>query len=155
MKPFRFTLEAVATIRKRVERETLEAYAHSLGFRRRALAQLEAVQHDLEAAWTQMRQELCCSASKMSQLRDYCQVLEKERARCAASLQEAERAVNQALQRMLAARRQHEVVDKFRGQQRAHYDRALGRETQKFLDELTTQRAAPALAWRTTADPLA
>jgi flagellar biosynthesis chaperone FliJ len=70
-------------------------------------------------------------------------------------LTQAQRQVNQALQQMLAARQQREAVEKFRGRQRASYDRDVQQETQKFLDELATQRATPALAWRTTTDPLA
>src|SRR5436309_4418647 len=155
MKPFRFTLEAVATIRQRREREMLETYAQSLLVRRRAWDRLAAIQHDLEAAWSRTRQELAkgCSASMMSQLREYNRLLEEERNRCETALRQAERAVNQALQRMLAARQQREAVDRFRCQQRARYDRELNRETQKFLDELSTQRALPARAWKSTADP--
>lgn len=56
---------------------------------------------------------------------------------------------------MLAARQQREVVEKFLRKQRASYDRDVQRDTQKFLDELATQRAPAAQTWRTTADPLA
>jgi len=63
--------------------------------------------------------------------------------------------VSHALQQMLAARQQREAVEKFRGKQRAAHDRDVQRDTQKFLDELATQRAVPAQSWRATADPLA
>jgi len=143
MKPFRFTLEAVSTIRKRAERETLEAYAQSLLLRGRALERRQAIQRGLEAAWTRTRQESAkgCSASTISQLQGYTRLLEEECARCQAALQQAVRAVNQSLQRMLAARQQREVVDTFRRHQRARYDLEFGRETQKFLDELTSRKS--------------
>ena len=157
MKPFRFTLEAVSTVRKRAEHEALESFANALLLRGAALEHLDAVQRDLDAVWTEMRQEVArgCRAARMAQLRLHSQAVEEERARRETDLQQAERAVNQALQRMLAAHQQREVVDKFRSQQRARHELHLGRETQKFLDELATQRPLPALAWRTTADPFA
>lgn len=157
MKPFRFTLEAVATVRKRVEGNALESYAQALLFRRRAMMDLEAVQKDLEAAWASLRKALTggCAAARMAQLREHSQMLETRRETRQTALQQAERAVSQTLQQMLAARQQRKAVDSYRGQQRGRYDRALARETQKFLDELATQRAAPALAWKTTNDPLA
>lgn len=157
MKPFRFTLEAAATVRKRVESNALEAYAQALLLHRRAVSELEANERALQEAWTSLRNALVngCSASAMTQLRGHSQALEIARATCANALQQAEVTVQQTLQRMLAARRQRQVVDKFRSQQRGRHDRAFASETQKFLDELATQRATPALAWKTTNDPLA
>ena len=157
MKPFRFALEAVATVRKRAEGETLESYAQALLFRQHAWSQFEAAERELNAAWNQLRQELGtgCAAEKMTWLRRHAEALEEEHKQRLAALQQAERVMHQALQRMLAARHQREVVDKVRGHQRARHDRDAARETQKFLDELAAQRATPALAWRTTADPLA
>ncbi|MBE0539888.1 MAG: flagellar export protein FliJ [Verrucomicrobia bacterium] len=157
MKSFRFTLEAVATVRKRAEGNALESYAQALLFRRRAVTDLEATLQELETAWASLRNALAagCSAARMAQLRSHSQALEATRESRRFALQQAERAVNQTLQQMLAARQQREVVDKFRGQQRGRHERALARETQKFLDELATQRTTPALAWRTINDPLA
>lgn len=157
MKPFRFALEAVATVRKRIEGEALEAYAQALLFRQQALRQFEASQREQNAVWDELRRELAmgCPAAKLARLRGHAQGLEQECKRRHTALQQAERAVNAGLQRMLAARQQREVVEKLRGHQRAHHDRDVAHETQKFLDELATQRATPALAWRTTTDPLA
>lgn len=157
MKPFKFSLEAVATTRRRMEQAALEAYAQALLARQSALSQLELVQRELEEAWLQLRQTLesGCSASAATRLRQASQLLEEERKSREEKLTEAERGVAQALQQMLAARQQREVVEKFRGKQRANYDRDVQRDTQKFLDELATQRATPSQSWRTTADPLA
>ena len=157
MKPFRFTLEAVATVRKRFEGQALESYAQALMFRQQALTRLETVQRGLNAAWDHLRRELAtgCPAAEMTRLRRHSQELDEERKRREAVLQKAEIAVNQTLHLMLKARQQREVVDKLRGQHRARHERDTAREMQKFLDELTTQRTLPALAWRTTADPLA
>lgn len=157
MKPFRFSLEAVATTRRRREQVALETYAQALLARQTAVSQLEATQRELDAAWAHLRQALesGCSGSAATRLRQHSAALEEERLQREASLTQAQRQVNQALQQMLAARQQREAVEKFRGRQRLNYDRDVQQETQKFLDELATQRATPALAWRTTTDPLA
>lgn len=157
MKPFKFTLEAVATTRRRLEQAALETYAQALLARQSALSQLESAQHELEEAWSRLRQTLesGCSASAATRLRQAGQVLEEERKEREEKLADADRGVSHALQQMLTARQQREAVDKFRGKQRATYDRDVQRDTQKFLDELATQRATPSQSWRTTADPLA
>jgi flagellar export protein FliJ len=157
MKPFRFGLEAVATVRKRIEGEALESYAQALLVRQQALKQFETIQCDLTAAWDQLRRELGmgCPAARMTRLRGHAEALNDERKLRETALQQSERAVHQSLQRMLAARQQREVVEKFRSRQRAHHDRDVASETQKFLDELATQRSTPALAGRITTDPLA
>jgi flagellar protein FliJ len=157
MKPFRFSLEAVATTRRRAEQAALETYAQALLARQNAFTQLEAVQRELDAAWLRLRQTLesGCSASAATRLRQHSAGLEEERQQREELLTQAQRQVGQTLQQMLAARQQREAVEKFRGRQRLSYDRDVQRDTQKFLDELATQRATPALAWRTTTDPLA
>lgn len=150
MKPFRFSLEAVATTRRRLEQVALENYAQALLQKQSALAQLEAAQQKLDAAWLKLRQSLTSgtAAAKVKHLRDASRFLEEERTQREAVLTQAERGVSQALQQMLAARQQREAVEKFRGRQRASYDRDVQRDTQKFLDELATQRSTSALDWR-------
>lgn len=157
MKPFQFTLEAVATVRRRREGEALEGYAHALLAQQQAWRQLEATQRGLDVVWDQLRRELGMGgpAATLTRMRGQAEALDDERKRRETALQQAERAVQQSLQRMLAARQQREVVEKLRGHKRNHYDRDMASETQKFLDELATQRSTPALAGRTTTDPLA
>jgi len=157
MKTFRFTLEAVATTRRRVENVALENYAHALLVRAGALRQLEATQRELDAVWARVREEMTqgCAAAKAAQLRLQARLLEEDRTAREEALAHAERGANQALQQMLAARKQREAVDKLRGRQRLSYDRDVARDSQKFLDELATQRAVSASSWRVTNDSLA
>ncbi len=154
MKPFKFSLEAVATTRRRVEQTALEHYAQALLAKQSALSQLEAVQHDLDDAWVRLRNTLesGCSASAATRLRQESNYLEEDRKLREEVLAQAERAVAQALQQMLAARQQREAVEKFRGKQRLSHDRDVQRETQKFLDEMATQRASSSQTWRTEAN---
>src|SRR5438105_835502 len=136
MKRFRFSLEAVLTVRQRAERETLTRYGEALLARQRALDFLAIVHRKLDATWTHLRQELAagCSAGRLDRLRLFCRSLEEELNRREEALRDAERAVNRALQEVLIARRQREMIDRFREQQRNFYDRQLTREEQKFLD---------------------
>jgi flagellar FliJ protein len=155
MKPFKFSLEAVATTRRRVEQTAMEQYAQALLAKQSALSQLEVAQRDVEDAWLRLRETLesGCSASAAARLRQQSQHLEENRKLREDTLAEAERAVGQAMQQMLVARKQREAVEKFRGKQRLAHDRDIQRETQKFLDEIATQRAS-VQPWRTTADSL-
>lgn len=157
MKPFKFSLEAVATTRRRREQAALENYAQALLARQSARAQLDALQQNLDGVWSRLRQTLesGCSASAVTRLRQESYFLEEERKLREEALAQAELAVSQALQQMLAARKQREAVEKVRVKKRMEYDRDVQRDTQKFLDELATQRATPASAWRSAADPLA
>ena len=71
MKPFRFALEAVATVRKRTEGETLASYAQALLYRQNAGSQFETAERELNAAWNDLRRELGmgCAAETMTWLR--------------------------------------------------------------------------------------
>jgi flagellar protein FliJ len=150
MKPFRFSLEAVATTRKQSENVALENYAQALLLRADAVRKLEATQHELDGVWTRVREEMTqgCTAAKAAQLRLQARLLEEDRTAREEALAHAERGANQALQQMLAARRQREAVDKLRGRQRLKHDRDVAAVSQKFLDELATQRAFAAPAFR-------
>jgi flagellar export protein FliJ len=149
MKAFRFTLEAVRTVRRRHEQEAMEQYAQALLVRRQILDRLDAVQRQLHAGWQELRQLLAqgCAASKAAQANDYHRTLEKRREECAAELSVAERRVNSALQAMLNARRQREIVDSFFQKQKGRHLREAQRDEQKFLDDLAGRRGGSILSW--------
>ena len=112
MKPFKFSLEAVATTRRRFEQTALEQYAKALLAKQSALSQLEAVQHELDDAWLRLRNTLesGCSASSATRLRQESNYLEEDRKLREEVLSQAERAVSVALQQMLVTRQQREAV---------------------------------------------
>lgn len=148
MKPFKFTLQSVRTVRQRHEQEAMEAYARALLERMRALAQLEDAERELsagQAEWQRTAQQ-GCRAAEMARHAEHCQALSRQRDGRAALLSEAERRANAALKQMLLARQQREAVDTFLSKQQLAYDRALTREEQKFLDELAQRRPDNSLA---------
>ncbi len=142
MKPFKFTLEAMRVLRQRQEQDAMDAYARTLLYRQQAVQRLEAVQQEISASWHELRSRLGSGfkASEVAQAQNYHRSLEKRREECAAALSLAERRVNAALQAMLAARRQREVVDKFHSKQKAAHEREHSRLEQKVLDDLAASR---------------
>jgi flagellar export protein FliJ len=149
MKGFHFTLEAVLTLRQRQEQKAMELYAQALLGRHQALEKLAAVQRDLETGFRELREQMArgCTASHVSQAQDYHRSLAKRRDECALNLATAERRVNAALQAMLSARQQREIVDKYFDKQKARHGREVARNEQKFLDDLAGRRSNSVLTW--------
>jgi flagellar export protein FliJ len=154
MKIFRFTLQALLTLRQRQERFAMERYAHALLEREQAATKVARADHALAEAWMDLRGRIGsgCSAAAMAQALDYRRELESHQAAAVAALGVAERNVNLALQRMLDARRQREVVETCRERQQERHSREELREEMKFNDELAVRRAAALLSWRIAAN---
>lgn len=143
MKRFRFTLQALLTVRQRQEQTALESYAAALADRQRALDRLRDAQRQCEEAWGLSRQRITAGApaAHLAQLEEFCEAVEDLRRFCLAAVEETQRVVDARLQKLLAARQAREAVDKFREHQRERYDRELTRAEQKTLDELAQHRA--------------
>ena len=151
MKAFRFTLEAVRTLRQRQEREALEGYIHALLYRQKALAALEAVDQSIARDFAQMRQLLAgsCTAARAAQAQNYHRSLEVQRDAASVALAQAERRVNEASQTMIAARQQRETVDVYREKQHALHQRLELREEQKMMDEFALRRVTAPISAQT------
>ncbi len=152
MKPFHFTLEAVRTLRQRQEQNAMEQYAQALLARQQAIEKLNAIQRELHASWQELRGRLAggCAAFHLSQAHDYQRALGKRRDESMATLGVTERRVNAAMQAMLAARQQREIVDKSCEKQKARHLREQFRAEQKVLDDLAGRRGVSSLAWNPT-----
>jgi len=127
----------------------MEAYARTLQEQRRALAELQRVQGELEAAWADWHGAVTegCVAGVIAQAQRYFQTVEGRRQQAAQRVKQCEREVQSALQSMLVARREREAVDAFFENQRLAYDRELQREERKLLDDMAQRRAGTALIW--------
>ncbi|MBL9137200.1 MAG: flagellar export protein FliJ [Verrucomicrobiales bacterium] len=150
MKKFRFTLQALLTVRQRQEHLAMERYAAALAQRRRAMellaiANTEVV--DAAQAW-QSRVNGGLMAAELVQRAEHLRVLEFKRNQAAVASASAERAVDPALNAMLEARRQRELVEQCEQQQRLRHQREAARQDSKVQDELAQRRVAPALVWR-------
>jgi flagellar export protein FliJ len=154
MKAFRFTLEAVRTVRQLQENEALERYARALAARQMARDSLEAIQERIMDDFALMRQLLAagCCAARAAQAQNFHHSLEMTRRNGVAALEQAECRVNAACQTMLAARQQREIVDVYCEKQRAAHLRLELREEQKLMDEFALRRVtAPHSAQTQTA----
>jgi len=142
----------VLIIRERQEREAEENYARALAAQRKALAVLRDAERELDEAFAEHRRRLIEGAPVvfLVQQQLYCAHLESIRKTSASAASAAEEKVKEAVQTMVVAKQQREVVEKFQTNQRAVYDRQLSIEEQKMLDELAGRRLEPALSWKTS-----
>jgi flagellar protein FliJ len=156
MKAFHFTLEAVGTLRRLQEQRAMEQYAKNLAVRRKAMEGLEAVERELSACWQEWRGQLAAgfAAADAARAQAYQRLLAQRRDECARAVENAERRVNAALQGMLAARQQREIVDKLFDKQKNSHRRDQARGEQKFLDDLAGHRGSSILAWKPAETPL-
>lgn len=145
MKPFRFNLTVIQTLRKRQEQAAMEVYAQALAARQTALSNLAAADREVESACCEWHSAVAdgSSAAWVSRLQDYFQTVRARHSACVDAMQQAEVRVAEALNAMLAARREREVVDRFRDLERQAYDRELQREEAKVLDEMAQLRRTP------------
>lgn len=150
MKAFRFTLDALNTLRRQEEQKAMENYAQSLVAKRLAVEALEKAERNLKNGAEALRERLAagCSAGEAAQGHDYQRSLVQRRTDCAAVVENAERRVGAALEAMLNARKQREIVDKFFDKQKAAYLREQGRREQKFMDDLAGRRRSSVLTWK-------
>ncbi|MEW6302705.1 MAG: flagellar FliJ family protein [Verrucomicrobiota bacterium] len=142
MKPFRFALEALFTLRQRQEQSALEHYARMLLQRQQAMERLRARDHELHEARRAFQQRAAdgCSAGRLAQEQRHCVRLDEQCRQAAAQLNAAERTVQQAHQAALHARREREFLERRRELQQMLHDRALARLEQKELDDLVNGR---------------
>lgn len=150
MKKFRFTLEPVRILRERQEQEAMENYANALEAQRQALAKMTSLQQELLQAQDNIKTRLV-QATPVTQIvhqQLYCLHLEEQAKAALTEIRQIEKKVKQAMQDMIDARHQREVVDKFLANQRAAYDRSLNVEEQKNIDEIAAHRRDTALSWK-------
>ncbi len=149
MKRFRFTLDALLTLRRRQENDAMDHYGRALLRRQRALEQLAEAQAELQRACREVEGLFSegCPAARLAQAQSFCRLLQGRRQDREAALGQAERELNLALHEMNDARKQRKVVEKFRDKQRARHERELVLEEQKLMDEFA-QRSGGALTAR-------
>jgi flagellar export protein FliJ len=148
MKPFKFTLEPLRTVRQRQERQAMEAYAMALFERARALKQVQFAERLLAGAQVDWQRSAAegCPAVEMSRHALHCHDLAGKCLEQHSLFNVAEQTACTRLKEMLLARQQCQAVDKFLVRQRLAYNRELSRQDQKFIDELAQRRLDPGLA---------
>lgn len=153
MKPFKFTLEAVRTLRSRQEKNALEQYGKAVQAREQTLAFLWKTRAEMEKIF-QERLDLSdgAPASTLAHIEKWTGEVAAREKECLQNVQLASLRVETTWQNLMIARQEREIVEKYLDRQRERYDRALDREEQKTLDELASRQGAlpaltPAFAW--------
>lgn len=152
MKPFRFPLQAVRTVRLDQESKALESFARAQAEVERIAARLRQIRSEIEDAHESHRATLRTAASSddlqrlqlgLRALQDHLQESQAESQKAQAVREEKSRA-------LLEARQQREVVDKLHDKQFAKHQVHAARIEQKALDDLATLKSIGnfALKWR-------
>ena len=147
MKRFRFTLEAVQTVRARAAREALEIYARKLRARLAAEANLAKAENALAEHLAEWRRtmEHSFAPSDMLQHEHGRVMLEARRNERARELRDAAAAVTQAYAVFQLSRQKSDVVERFHDRQRHEFNLGVLKEEQHLLDELASTRRDPGL----------
>jgi len=150
MKPFRFSLQSLRTLREQQERKAQQAFAEAMRTCEERAVQLQIASDELAAGWSAFCKDLSTGvpASKLVRTRGWCDVLELRQRERAAALQEARRTMSAALRAMMQATQAREALDLHHDKCRRAHDREAQREDQKMLDEFGVARAFAARAAR-------
>lgn len=141
MKPFRFSLQPLRSIREHKEQAARAAYANCLHACEEAAARMQAASVELTAAWTKLSDELAGGTTGVALLRAraWCNVLELRVKEKAAALEAARHAIDAAWHDLLLATREREAIDRLREKRLETHNRLAAREEQKALDEMALQ----------------
>ena|SRR5438105_1642259 len=144
MKKFRFSLQALHTLRERQERHALQDYSRALGILEQARHQVTVTQEELERIWGQMRESTLqnFAALGLDQLHAYSQKVQQRTRDCENAATVARTKTSQAYAKFLAARHACAVVDKFFQSQKRRHDRERRRYEQRALDEMANHQNA-------------
>ncbi len=145
MKRFKFTLEALHTVRKRQEQEAMEFYAKALLEKEQALERLAALRRQQDELADETRREMSagCQADRLRQRQIFHETVRQSIRRQEAAVSKAELNVQQAMQLLVQAKQQREAVDKAHDRQRSVYERDAAREEAALLDELARRQLGP------------
>lgn len=151
MKRFRFSLQALRTLRLHQEQRALRLFGLAIAARAQATRDLEEARRHCDAGWQANRQSMNAgvTAAELVRLAAYCRTMEQLQRLAEANLSRAQRTVDERWEKLLIIRQQREAVDKYYQRLRGAYERHLSREEQKALDDMAYQRPAAAVAWKT------
>jgi flagellar export protein FliJ len=141
MKPFKFSLEPLRTMRQHKEQLVRERYAATLRACEEAAARMQAASAELTGCWKTLCEKLAAGTSgdDLLRTRAWCNVLELRVKERGTELEQARLAVDAVWQELMQATREREAIDKFRDKRRQAYDLEVQRSEQKTLDEIALQ----------------
>lgn len=142
MKPFRYRLESVLTVRTREEDLAREAYAQVLQARARAEAAINQERATLEGYHATLRTSRGGVSNRQQQL-VFLNALKQQQSlceRCAAELAMVEKTVAERREEMLVARRRREALTRLREMQHTAWRTESARAEEAMIGDLITAR---------------
>ncbi|MCF7707898.1 MAG: flagellar export protein FliJ [Verrucomicrobia bacterium] len=142
MKLFRFTLNAVQTLRCRRESVALEEYAAAIRRQREAFDEMSAAQQRLDEGWTMRERYLHegAAGADVKRNEDYCAAMELEFRQAELKLRQSEQRTAEKWTQLVKARQDRESIEKLYERHRLRYEAECKREEQRFLDEIANRR---------------
>lgn len=155
MKPFRFSLQAIETLRERAEHSALEQLAAALRGQRSAEERLAGVHRRIEVHQQKHRQLISTAAPVHEVQRHgaWMEVLREEQSRTNDACMAARRSVAAAASAVQSARQARETISRCHERQRLAHQSESRRQEQMLLDELSAARHLRAVRERKTALP--
>ncbi len=150
MKAFRFSLQAILTLREEREQEAQRHYARMLRAVEAVQAELATVGQHLAAlaAEQQARLRTGLPANELERLGNYRVVLEERRVRLQQDLARAQQAADLAQGALVKATQARQALEKYRAKLHRAYDYTLARDEQKLLDDLAGRTSTLTGTWR-------
>lgn len=143
MKPFKFTLQALQTVRVREEQARLEKYSKSVSEYLKAVKLLEEAEKEMDSCVERLN-KFYKNGGISDELRFLELIRDAAAEKCRRRFDEvklAQSAMEKALEEWLEAKKAREAVEKYKQKQKARYDLELRREEQKLLDEMKSRVA--------------
>ena len=149
MKRFKFRLEAVLTLRKREENVAMEKYASAVQEREAAASDLKRAESELSVARSDFHQDSQrgVAAERFAWMSDYFKHLERKCETGKRQLQARTESVKNALNGLMLAKRNREIVERFRDQQWKRFRQDFLREEEKLIEDLANRRASTSRAF--------
>jgi flagellar export protein FliJ len=147
MNAFKFSLQALLTLREQQEQAALQVYGKALTAQERAVGLLESTLEELDEAQTQFQNRLIhgCPAIEIVQLHSWRDAIEQRLMECEHAAKSARNLARLAFVKLLAARHATAILVKLRDEQKRRHHRAQRRHEQKLLDDLASRRNALAM----------
>jgi flagellar export protein FliJ len=141
MKPFRFPLQPILSLKQQAEQSARERYAATLRACEQAASHLQQASVELTECWTGLCQKLAAgvTSGELLRARAWCNVLELRVKERATVLEKARHAVDAVWQELMVATREREGLDRLRDRRRVAYKRTVQAAEQKQLDELALE----------------
>lgn len=150
MKPFQFSLQAVATVRENEETRAREAYAHAVRLHRQVVVKQQEIEGGIQENLAECGQafDQGANAEKVVHIQAILRVLRARLKEFSEDVARLQRAVDEKWRQLVLARQRREVVGKVHDRQLAAHEAEAVRTDQLSMDEMAALRGAGALAYK-------